>query len=573
MSALFENTSRLWASVIITELVRNDVTEFYVSPGMRNAPLTAAITYNEKANLIEGMDERAASYRALGAAKAKGKPVALVCTSGTALANYMPAIIEARRSNVPLIVISSDRPKELAISDANQTINQENLYGNFVTAQLNLNAPDEHFGLSALVSNICHLLKSTWFPEKGPVHINAPFREPLDNKKAPIAQKMIDEANAYFKKERPYTSYNSVVISPSEEVLTEMAKKFNQAKRPFVVVGKTLENDISGITTFLQSTNAWTFIDVSSSIKYHFPLSKQAVPSMDHPEVYEYFKNNPPDVIFHFGGRLTGKHYYRFLQEHPHIEVITINGALNNEDPSHQVGRRVECNTEDFCKKILPLIQERKEKSENVWEKFIQQKRELIESHELSYPYISKNIVELTPDNEILYIANSTVIRSFDSYMHETQQKDLTIYCNRGVSGIEGLLSSALGASDIEKRPVTLVIGDVSLFHDLNALFYLKKDARPLQVVIVNNYGGGIFTLLPVANEKEVLKHLVTSHEIDFSKISEAFGIEHTRVYDKENFKNEYLNFYSNPRPRVLEVVISNDENIKVYNQLKTVKL
>ncbi|EQC49308.1 2-succinyl-5-enolpyruvyl-6-hydroxy-3-cyclohexene-1-carboxylic-acid synthase [Bacteriovorax sp. BSW11_IV] len=573
MSALYENTSRLWASVIITELTRNGVTHFYVSPGMRNAPLTAAITYNDNATLIEGMDERAASYRALGAAKALGKPVALVCTSGTAMANYMPAVIEARRSNIPLVIISSDRPKELAISDANQTINQENLYGDFVTGSLNLNAPNEHFGLKSLATSISHLLKSTWFPEKGPVHINAPFREPLDNKTAPIADKMIEEAKRYFTQRGPATNYNSVVIAPSTEVLADLANTFNSAKRPFVVVGKTLENEIDAITEFLQYTNAWTFIDVSSSIKYHFPLRRQAVPSMDHPEVYEYFKQNPPDVIFHFGGRLTGKHYYRYLSENPDIEVISINSALTKEDPAHRVGRRVECNTEEFCKKILPLIEKRDEKSQNVWENFIEKKRNLIENHELSYPYISKNIIELTPENETLYIANSTVIRSFDSYMHISDSKDLKIHCNRGVSGIEGLLSSSLGVADITKKPVTLIIGDVSLYHDLNALFYLKKDNLPVQVIVVNNYGGGIFTLLPVAGEKEILKHLVTAHEMDFCKISEAFGLEHKRVYTKEDFKKEYTEFFSNPRARVLEVVISNDENIKVYDQLKTVKM
>ncbi|MDD0852944.1 2-succinyl-5-enolpyruvyl-6-hydroxy-3-cyclohexene-1-carboxylic-acid synthase [Halobacteriovorax sp. GB3] len=574
----FENINRLWCALIVESLTRQGITDFYVAPGMRNAPMIAAITYNSKANIIEGIDERSLSYRALGYSKATNRAACLVCTSGTAMANFYPAFIEAKRDKLPLIVISSDRPKELSLVDANQTIDQQNLFGKYSLYNLNLDAPSDSFPVSALTKAIDQLVHRAHAPIFGPVHLNLPLREPLDKTKGPIGETFKKHAQSYFENDSLETTYHKNYLTVDDSAVNLLKEKIQRANSPLFIVGKNTAKAKNEIRSFFEENQFDAFFDVSSSVKYLFPLKSmertRGIPSMDHPEVYEYFNTHLPDLIIHLGGRLTGKHYYRYLKENPQIESILISESMDLEDTGFSYHERYECELGSFLSLLRKeLTYSHQEKESCPWINFVETKRELIENGPLSFPSISKTLIEQIPSKESVFIANSTAIRSFDSFIHPSEKKELQIFCNRGVSGIEGMVSTTLGISDALEKEVTLVTGDVSLFHDLNALHYFKEHKKNNLIILVNNKGGGIFTLLPIASEKEILAPMITEHNINFGAICSAFGIQYKKVQTSNEYSQALNNYYEDKEKTLIEVVLDNNENIEVYKKLKTVKL
>ncbi|MDO9181064.1 MAG: thiamine pyrophosphate-binding protein, partial [Bacteriovorax sp.] len=215
---LSENINRIWASLIIDEFLKNNITQFYLSPGMRNAPLIAAMSnaknYNPKIKIIMCIDERAAGYRALGFAKAQGLPAVLVCTSGTAMANYMPAVVEAKKSNLPMIILSADRPPEVTFCDDNQTMDQTKFYGNYVQGEMSLGAPSFEISPLALTSSLSNLIHKSLFPQRGPVHFNCAFREPLEKTILPIPDDYKNLASIQIEHIGPSTRYMNLNTTP-----------------------------------------------------------------------------------------------------------------------------------------------------------------------------------------------------------------------------------------------------------------------------------------------------------------------------------------------------------------------
>ena len=331
---LSENINRVWATLIIDEFQKNNITQFYLSPGMRNAPLIAAIAhlknFNSKINIVVCMDERAAGYRALGFAKASGLPAVVVCTSGTAMANYMPALIEAKKSNLPLIVLSADRPPELTFCDDNQTIDQTKFYGDYIQGEMSLGAPTFEITPKALTSSLSNLIHKSLFPQKGPVHLNCAFREPLEATHRIIPEDYLALASEQINYRGPSTRYMNLSTTPNHIDLEEIAQILVGAQTGLLVIGSLNPYDeTKSVVEFVKLLNWPTYFDVSSSLKYEFNLTDNALPTFDHPEVQEALIKNPPDIVFHIGGRLTSKHYYSFLKQVPSINLITFTKQPN----------------------------------------------------------------------------------------------------------------------------------------------------------------------------------------------------------------------------------------------------
>lgn len=589
---LTSNLNRLWSSLIIDELLKNHITHFYISPGMRNAPLIAALNhlknFHPEMELIVGLDERSSSYRALGYAKSTLKPAVLICTSGTALANYFPAIIESFKSHIPLVIISADRPPELISCDENQTIDQNKIYGKFIKGELNLGPPSMEFSPRALTTSLSNLIYKSRFPECGPIHFNLPFRPPLeDDFSIELANhpSYLEEALAIANQRTPATRYWGNHLALSQVHLKNLYQKLTTAKNPLFIVGPTdLSIDKTIIKKFLECFSANTYFDVSSSLKYFYPIQKNeavsALPSFDHPEIINSFKINPPDLILHIGGRITSKHYYAFLKESLNSELITLNHVIDKEDPAHLTAIRLHASIPETLQALTSEAHKNSWKRENKrsfsLDHFLQKKGEIIEKGQLSFPAISKSIIESIPEHSVLFLGNSTTVRSFDSYFSFTHKKDLLISTNRGVSGIEGHIATALGLIDGMKKECTLVLGDISFMYDLNSLFALTHlTSSPhalLKIIVVNNYGGGIFSLLPIHKEKDVLATITDTHNQTFSWVKDMANLTYIRAESKEQLAEGLHHLYQSKSHALLEIIIDNNTNQEIYQQLKTIK-
>lgn len=577
---LTQNINRLWSSLIIDEFLKNEITHFYLSPGMRNAPLIAALTHIKKfknhLSLFVCMDERAAAYRALGYTKATGKPAVLVCTSGSAMANYMPAIVEAKKSNLPLIVVSADRPSELTFCDDNQTIDQIKFYGDYVQGEMGLGTPTEEISPLVLTSSLSNLIHKSLFPQKGPVHMNCAFREPLEDTIVPMSPSYIELAREQMKRVGPSTKYVHLETAPSKTSLSSIADILAQSKRGLLVIGSLNPYESTAeVMAFVKKLGWTTYFDVSSSLKYSVNLKDGALPTFDHPEVQSELINNPPDTVFHVGGRLTSKHYYSFLKKVPSINLITLSLNKEKEDPSHHTKLRLNAHINSTLIELQNILAEKTIQSKPLELKlssFAEAKIKYIDEAPLSYPVISKMIIDQSNDKSFLYIGNSTVVRSFDAYFSFENKKDITVATNRGASGIEGFIASAAGFIDGSKKEMTCILGDVALFHDLNSLYFMRDLKTPLKVIVVNNDGGGIFTLLPIEKEKDVVDIITSPHGMQFNTLTEAFGIKYLKATNKKELENELKKLRDSDKSCVLEIIIDHETNKKVYDQLKTIK-
>lgn len=577
---LVQNINRLWSSLIIDEFLKNKITHFYLSPGMRNAPLIAALAhfqqFHPELKLFICMDERAAAYRALGYSKATGKPSVMLCTSGSALANYMPAMVEAKKSNIALIALSADRPSELTFCDDNQTIDQIKFFGDYIQGEMGLGAPTEEISPLVLTSSLSNLIHKSLFPQKGPVHLNCAFREPLEDTIVPVSAQYLELARKQIDRTGPSTQYVSLETSPSEDDIKKIAGHLNDSRRGLLIIGSLNPHESAELVeTFAKKLNWTTYYDVSSSLKYSMNLEDGALPTFDHPEVQDALINNPPDTVFHIGGRLTSKHYYSFLKQLPGINLITLSLNREKEDPSHHTKLRINASINPTLARILPHL--KTANSEQVLnlnlKNFTQKKIELIEHAELSYPVISKMLIDNIPNNSLLYIGNSTVVRSFDAYFSYHNRKTITVATNRGASGIEGFIATAAGFMDGKQEDVYLVLGDVAFIHDMNSLLFMRDLPFALKIIVVNNDGGGIFTLLPIHKEKKVLDFITSPHGMHFADITRAFGINYQKATTVQELQSSLETLFGSHKSTILEVVIDHDTNKKVYDQLRTIKL
>ena len=493
-----ENLSRLWASIIVDELAKNSITQFYTAPGMRNAPVLAAAHYHELVDTYSYFDERALSYRALGRSKVSDSIPLLTCTSGTAMANFAPAIIEANKSGLPLIILTADRPSELVKTDSNQTIDQLSVIADHTCYNLSLEAPNEALSATRLRTLISTAIGRAKI-NKRPVHINLPLREPLDSTAMPISKEYLEKARESF------NANGAKVISSAYQTYQmefELGQKLVEAKNILLVIGKLDgKKDLEHYQDALMKIKVPKYLDLTSGLKYQFCLEDYLTPNFDHPEVLDVYEQNPPDIIIHIGGRLVSKHYYNYLERN-NCELIHVTNVDFDHDPGFSNTHKIICDPLSFLNGLVKL--ELNQAPPVMWHDFVEKKRAIIEEQELTQPFISKNIIENIDDNYDLLVGNSTIVRSFDNFVSSNYRSNVNVFSNRGVSGIEGFVATLVGLSDENDKPKLLVLGDISFKHDLNSLYMLEEAAsagKNLTVIIINNFQGDIFNLLPIAIE------------------------------------------------------------------------
>ncbi len=568
-----DNYNILWSRLIVGELKRLGCRGFFVSPGYRNAPLIAALVQEDGLDVVSCPDERAGAYQALGYAKQKGAPAVLMCTSGTAAANYFPAIIEAQQSRIPLVVISADRPFAMVHSGANQVINQMDLFGKFIKAGLAFPTPSEAVSPDALVRLVEDGVEKACRYPRGPVHWNIPFDEPLEPRvgsAGPVDADYLSAAER-CRAERSVESFPPGDVGhwlPSEAQFNLLQTHLGSARRGLLLVGGLASASERQMVGRLVQALGWpVYFDITSGLR--FAGHERSLADLEAPFLQKWLKEQyRPDVILHVGDRLTSKWYDRFLQSWQGqygYHVITAHDGL--QDPTFHVRRQLTGDVARICHELLERCGSAGHKiDEALWTPVVrwqEQASEAIQHGPFSFAAVAQTVLSQLAPNAILYLGNSSTIRAFDAWGWQGP-KDMDVQASRGVSGIEGQLATAMGIARARRCPVTAVLGDITLIHDLNSLLELGRSQLPTTVVVINNQQGAIFGALPIGGYPEVLSpYLNTPHRFHFDGIATMSGLRYQRVEGASDLLNVLQECHQTGKPSLVECILSADIDLR----------
>ncbi|TQD40112.1 2-succinyl-5-enolpyruvyl-6-hydroxy-3-cyclohexene-1-carboxylic-acid synthase [Haloflavibacter putidus] len=556
------------AQTITFLCLSKDINHVVISPGSRNAPLTISFSNHPEIEAYSVVDERSAAFFALGLAQQLQKPVALCCTSGSALLNYYPAIAEAYYSDVPLVIISADRPVERIDIGDGQTIRQKNVFANHILYSANLYSElvVEAFPLDEKLKQkqfeACkhnereiNLALNTAIEKNGPVHINAPFYEPLYGlTNAPIVEPL---------KIEPIRDAKTI----SAKALKPYAKIWNTAKRKLVLVGVNKPNAVE--QEFLEQLAAdpsvLIFTETTSNLhhkKFITRIDKLIAPVENTADERQFLKDLQPDVLLTFGGLIISKKIKAFLRSYQptHHWHVDPKKALNTY---FCLNKHFDVKANIFFKEFLPLVEFPESDYQKTWLAINKKRNIHHEKYMQSIPFcdlLAFNILlDKIPRKQILHLSNSSIVRYAQLFKLSSS---LQVYCNRGTSGIDGSSSTAVGAAVKAQHSTTLITGDLSFFYDSNALWnnYIPPTFR---IVIINNQGGGIFRILPGAKETSYFDTFFeTQHKFNAAHLAAMYNFEYIKATDKQSLEECLGNFYTeSDKPKILEIFTPREEN------------
>lgn len=542
------------AQSIIEILTAKGIQNIIISPGSRNAPLTIGFTNNSNFKCYSIADERCAAFFALGIAQQTQKPAVVVCTSGSALLNYYPAFAEAFYNEIPFIVISADRPKDKIDIGDGQTIRQENVYSNHSVFNANLteNVSDQN---DFLINEAIHFCIS----KKGPVHINAPFEEPLYETVDLISVSPKIYINSF---QNPIFNYN----------LDEFADFWNKSKKKLVVIGGLNPNKVEQkwLNVLANDNSVVVMTEVTSNV--HHPDFITNIDSIITPFSENEFQDFKPEILLTFGGMIVSKRIKTFLRKHKPLHHWHID-ELRAYDTYGCLTHHFATNPNEFFSnlflKTLPissdykddLLKIRKQRKLN-HTKYLQK----IPFSDLKvFEYIFANL----PVDIQLQISNSSPIRYAQLF---EINKSIGVFCNRGTSGIDGCTATAIGAAVVNKKPTVLISGDIGFLYDSNALWnnYIPKNFK---IILLNNGGGGIFRILPGHKENETFTTFFeTSHCLTAEHLAKMYQFNYAFASNDENLKLNFDLLLKSETPMILEVFTPTKLNDRIllnyFNEL-----
>jgi len=573
-----ESTARLntlWGRLLVEELARCGVTFVCVSPGSRSTPLTAAVAGSGRIASAIWLDERGAAFHALGHARATGRPAALICTSGTAVANYLPAVIEASQDGVPLVIVTADRPPELIDTGANQAIRQPGLFGDYVRWSFSLPAPDADISGRLVLSTVDQALHRALGPPAGPVHVNCMFREPLEP--AGAEPWPGDLPVRWREGSDPLTVYARPEATPDARSLERIATTIATARRGLILIGSLpKEHDRTSAAALSQRLGWPVAADIRSGLRLG-PGPANRVPCLDQillsPQVRSSFT---PDVVLHVGGQTISKRLAQALAALPDAAVIAVREHPFRDDPEHRAAIRVQADIGHFCELLAGRIDPGITAAAGHWGTRLQElsarAAACVADFVAAAPFgeiaAARIVSAEIPPSHGLFLANSMPIRDMEMFA-DTAGPCVPVAANRGASGIDGLVSTASGFARGLDRPATLMIGDLSLLHDLSALVHLPALPQPLIIVVLNNGGGGIFQFLPIARHPDLLDPWFTApHDVELSGIQQLFGIPCHRPATAAEFTAVYREACASGASAVIEVRTDRVENLAAHRAL-----
>jgi 2-succinyl-5-enolpyruvyl-6-hydroxy-3-cyclohexene-1-carboxylate synthase len=536
---------QVWANSAIEFCLRHEIDHFFLAPGSRCTPLTLAVArescvQKSRIQVVQHFDERGLAFAALGYGRATGKPGVFICTSGTAVANAFPAVIEAAAENVPMLLFTADRPPELRGSGANQTIDQRDIFGGYPKLFVNMPVPDESF---ALEESLAQGFAAT---KNGPVHFNWMFREPFTISNVPTPNKYKPEAQA---------SGSAATVEHKNDL------KIKVNGNVLIALGSCNPFEAQQSWELSQYLNCPLLSDVTSGLR---------TGSLELPSEFEL---PVPDTILHLGGRIVSKTWHQWTATLPDtvdFHHITPTGQVINPNrlpvsqhranliqlPSIVSGPKT---SESFSKKWSDAVAQRNDIVD----------QQLSDSKKLSEPAVAFHISKHCPTSHGLFVGNSTPIRDMDWFGNGLSDKTRNVAANRGASGIDGLLATATGYAIGLEQPTTVLIGDLSALHDLNSLSLVAKSPWPLIVLILNNQGGHIFDLLPIRESKHFEQFFATPHDCQFEYAAKMFGIDYRRITEMDDLAANYRDACLQNRSIVLELMTDRQCNMEVRNQIR----
>jgi 2-succinyl-5-enolpyruvyl-6-hydroxy-3-cyclohexene-1-carboxylate synthase len=513
------NLNALWARTVIDELCAAGASEAVVCPGSRSAPLALACADDPRLRVRSVVDERSGAFFALGAAKATGRPALVIATSGTAGAHFYPAILEAEASRVPLVALTADRPLELHGFGAPQTIDQQHLFGAHVRFFADLGAPEPSAdALRHTRATVALAAARALGAPRGPVHLNAPFREPLAPIGEPIPARL--------------ATPQAMRVVPGHLVadaaaLDIAARELSRRPRGLIVCGpRDAWDELPDAVRALSAALGYPVLaEAASQVRFRLP---EAIAYYDallrHQGVALAAR---PEAVVRLGGGLTSKALQQWLDASGAWTVcLSEDGALF--DPAHVAAMAICGDPVKACSELAGRVQQREPRDASPLLAAERSVRGALEKAfaaeaQLSEPGTARELAAALPEGTQLFVSSSMPVRDVDAWA--AAAAPVRVLANRGVNGIDGIVSTALGAAAATQRPTAVLLGDVALLHDLSGLLAARGLGIPLLVVVVNNDGGGIFQFLPIAQATEHFEELfATPHGLDLAHAAALSG-------------------------------------------------
>jgi len=559
----FSNVNTVWGSVIAETLKRLGLKTAIACPGSRSTPLTVAFAQNPQIEAIPVLDERSAAFFALGIAKRTGLPVALVCTSGTAGANFYPAAIEARESRVPLLILTADRPPELRHCHAGQAIDQVRLYGNYPNWQAELALPSLERGMLAyLRQTIIHAWERTLFPTPGVVHLNVPFRDPI----APIPEPEAEALQSEFSED---DFFAGITLKPACAGLVRVAPPFRvgmgvgmglECDRGIIIAGvaqpKWAKDYVLEIGHLSEALNFPVLAEGLSPVRNYVHLNNNLI------STYDIILRNKklaeklaPETVIQIGDFPTSKELRTWLTG-KRLQTWVIDPSHHNLDPLHGNTSHLRTSIENLSAMMesgslgsSAYLKEWRDAERKVRESLDKTMTEIDDLFEGKAAWL---LSQLLPRGTPIFIANSMPVRDVE-YFWRPNNLEIQPFFNRGANGIDGTLSTALGIAH-RHQPCVMLTGDLGLLHDTNGFLLSHKLVGHLTIVLINNRGGGIFEMLPISQfDPPFEEFFTTPQEIEFAQLCATYKVEYELITGWEQLKQR-LNPLPEKGMRVLEL-------------------
>ncbi len=577
------NIGRLWADLMVEELLRSGVGLFCVAPGSRSTPLVTAIAANEEARgrVLLHFDERGTAFAALGYARATGRPAAWVTTSGTAVANGLPAVVEASADAVPLLLLTADRPPELRQTGANQTIDQPDIFGGYTRWRFDLPAPDPEVDPAMVLTTVDQAVHRARRPPGGPVHLNLMFREPL----APDSDhrdygEYLSGLTPWLGGSDPYTRYAATrpAVDPAE--VQALWHELRPARRGLLLAGHLDSPEEGEAVLRLADALGWPLLpDVTSHLRLGAGDRKGTAPYYDLLLAGEEFhRDHRPEAVLHVGGRLVSKRLQQLVEQTRPNPYAVVRPDPSRLDPGHRVTRSIESDITAFCDALTKTAERSPGAADTAWlSGWREASREagrsleglLPETGPPGEPHVARMVTRHIPEGTGLLLASSMPVRDVDGY-GAPDGPQVFVASNRGASGIDGTVATAAGLVRGLGRPVTLLLGDLALLYDLNSLAMLRGLPAPVVVVAVNNDGGGIFSFLPIASHRDVFEtYFGTPHGLGFESAAAMFGLHYAQPSTTEECLEEYRTAHGRSGPTLIEVRTDREENLALHRELQ----
>lgn len=584
MMRLPPNRNYAFSEAFVDELARSGLRHACICPGSRSTPLVMSLAQQQLIKIWVHLDERSAAYFALGIGRALCEPVAIVSTSGTAAANFFPAVVEACYSHVPILILTADRPPELWEWGANQTIDQTRMYGSYAKWSVNMASPEVTLDLLRYVREMtCRAFSTAIQSPAGPVHINFPFGEPLLPKNVPAdipEHSSADAQDAWEgrKQSRAYTDVQNGRRSTNREKVKELAGNIQTLRNGIIVCGP--QNDLDfphAVSTLANRSNFPILADPLSQVRCGthdrglivdcydaFLRSKKMVQALE------------PEIILRFGATPTSKVLQDFIERHHQARQILIQEG-EWQDPMHTATDMFQTDPVQFARELAAeTASTPKSEWSGRWLSVSERTRKAIHDQmskieEMFEGKIFTNLAAFFPPRATLFVGNSMPVRDLDAFYPSTSQ-EIKFLANRGASGIDGVISTALGASAVTQEPTVLVVGDLSFYQDMNGLLAAKQYNPNATIVLTNNDGGGIFSFLPQREYKDYFeKYFATPHGLTFHAAASLYGLTYSKAASWEEFHTAVSQNIGSTGTAVVELQTNRDRNVELHSRIWSV--